>query len=76
MISQIELHLRSSAIGQHRCLGAVSVEHEGSRLAPHQDIEYWHAGRRIRACVTSLYHRGGHLPCVHADEVAADELVG
>ena len=76
MKSKIELHLRSSAIGEHRCFGGMHVEHEGSRLAPHQDIEFWHAGRRMRACITSLHHRGGQLPCVYADEVSADEMVG
>jgi hypothetical protein len=76
MVSKIELHLRSSAIGQHRCFGTVSVEHHGPRLAPHEDIEYWCAGRRIRACITSIHQRGDRLPCIYADEVAADELVG
>lgn len=76
MISKIELHLRSSAIGQHRRLGTVTVEHDGARLAPHDDIEYWHAGRRVRAWITSLHQRGDQLPCVYADEVADDELVG
>jgi hypothetical protein len=76
MISSIELYLRSSAIGQHRRLGVVSVEHGRTRLAPHEDIEYWCTGRRIRACITSIHQRGGQLPCVYADEVTADELVG
>jgi len=76
MISKIELHLKSSAIGQHRHMGVISVEHAGYRLAPHEDIEYWHAGRRARACITSMHQRGGQLPCVYADEVSADELVG
>jgi hypothetical protein len=75
MISQIQLHLRSSAIGQHCCLGVVSVEHDRPRLTQHQDIEYWHAGRRVRACVTSIHQRGGQPACVYADEVSADEPV-
>ena len=75
MIKKIELHLRSSAIGEHRSLGAVSVEHDGWRLAPHDDISCWVGGRRVQACVTSVHERGGALPRVYADEISADELV-
>lgn len=76
MISKIELHLRSSAIGQHRCLGVIAVEHDRGRLVQHEDIACCLEGRRVRACITSIHHRVGGLPHVYADEVAADELVG
>lgn len=76
MISKIELHLRSSAIGQHRCLGVIPVEHDGARPTQNEDIACWVAGRRVRACITSVHRRGGGLPCVYADEVSAGELVG
>ena len=76
MVSKIELHLRSSAIGQHRCLGIITVEHDRPRLAAHEDIVCWAAGRRIRACITLIQRSGHRLPRVYADEVAARELVG
>ena len=74
MINKIELHLRSSAIGEHRNLGAIAVEHERSRLAPHEDIACWVAGRRVQACITSVHERGGALPRVYADEIYVDAL--
>ena len=74
MISKIELHLRSSSIGEHRNLGAIAAEHDGGRLAPHQDISCWVAGRRVQACITSLHERGGVLPRVYADEIYVDAL--
>jgi hypothetical protein len=74
MKSTIELHLRSSAIGDHRNLGAIAVEHDGGRLAPHQDIACWVGGRRVEACITSMHQRGGALPRVYADEIYVDAL--
>ncbi len=75
MITKIELHLRSSAIGEHRRLGVVSVEHDGRRPTPHEDIACWAGGRRVCACITSVHAHGDSLPRVYADEVPADELV-
>jgi hypothetical protein len=76
MISKIELHLRSSAIGEHRNLGAIAVEHERSRLTPNEDIACWVTGRRVEACITSVHERGGALPRVYADEIDVDALAG
>ncbi len=75
MISKIDLHLRLQRSDEHRSLGVVVVEHEGPRLAPHQEFACWAEGRRVGGQVTSIHARSGHLPHVYADEVPAEELV-
>lgn len=75
MIVSVDLHLRSSPAGDHRALGLVLVELDGTQLAPHQEIACCIDGRRVRARIDSLHRTGGHLPRVYADEVHAEALV-
>ena len=75
MILSVDLHLRSSQRDEHRSLGLVAVEHDGNRLAPHDDITCVTGDRLVRAHITSVRQEGDHLPHVYADEVPADEEV-
>lgn len=76
MISKVDPHFRSNPADEHRSLGVASVEHDGTRLEPHQDIACRVGQRRVTARVTSIHQRDRHLPHIYADEVREDELVG
>lgn len=75
MILSVDLHLRSSLEDEHRNLGLVAIEHDGNRLAPHDDIACVSGDRVVRAHITSVSQQGDHLPHVYADEVSADAEV-
>jgi hypothetical protein len=75
MAIKVDLHLRSNPADDHRTLGMVAVEVGGAQLAQHQEIALSVDGRPVRAQITSLHQRSGHLPRVYADEMHADELV-
>jgi hypothetical protein len=75
MILSVDLYLRSSPHDEHRALGLVAVEHDGNRLAPHDDIACVTGDRLVRAHITAVRQQGDHLPHVYADEVPADEEV-
>ncbi len=75
MIHKVDLHCRISPADEHRSLGVVAVEHDGSELEPHKEITYRAAGRKVRAHVTAIRARPEHTPHVYADEVEAEELV-
>jgi len=53
----------------------VAIEHDGNRLAPHDDIACVAGDRVVRAHVTAVRQQGDHLPHVYADEIPADEEV-
>ena len=74
MIVNVYLHLCASPSDDHRPLGRAEVELAGSQLAPHQEIACWVDGRRLRAEISSLHRRGGHLPRVYADAIGAHEM--
>ena len=75
MIVNVDLHLRLSPEGDHRPLGLVPLELDAAQPAPYLQMGFWVDGRRVRAEITSVHQRGGHLPHVYADEIHADELV-
>jgi len=66
---KVDLHLRHGQAQDHRHIGAVTIQHEGPELAPHDSISWQTGHRQVLAQVTSLHQRGGHLPEVYADEV-------
>jgi hypothetical protein len=74
MITKVDLHFRYSPADEHRRMGAVAIEHDGTRLEPHQDITYRIAGREVFAHVTAIRARPEHLPHVYAEEVDALEM--
>jgi hypothetical protein len=74
MLITVELYLRSTPLDEHRQLGLVAVELDGTRLAPHEDIVCESAGRLVRAHITAIRRQGDHLPHVYADEVPAEAL--
>jgi thymidine phosphorylase len=75
MIITVDLHLRTNPQDEHRNLGLVAVEHDGNRVAPHDDIACVAGDRLVRAHITAVRQQGDHLPHVYADEVSADEEV-
>ena len=76
MIINVDLHYRSNASDEHRHLGAVTVEIEGSRLEPYRQI-LWHRGdEEIHAQITSIQERSDRLPHVYADAVHSEALAG
>lgn len=74
MIINVDLHLRSHPADEHRALGAVRVEFDGARLELFQDIVCESGEREIRAQITSIHARPGHMPHVYADELTAAVL--
>ena len=67
MLEKVDLHFRSSPLGEHRNFGLISIEHEGPELEPHQLISCRLGEREIRAHITSISRHGDHLPHVYAE---------
>ena len=69
MRDKVALHARSRPSPFHRHLGAVTVEHEDAPLFPEQDVVYEANGRRVRAHISCVRARAGHMPDVYVDEL-------
>ncbi len=71
MREKVGLHTRSRLNQFHRYLGAVTVEHDDAPLFPEQDVVYEANGRRVKAHVSCVRARPGHIPEVYVDELKA-----
>jgi len=69
MREKVALHTRSRPSRPHRHLGMITVEHGDAPLFPEQDVVYEANGRRVRAHISCVHARAGHIPDVYVDEL-------
>ena len=74
MIINVDLHCRSNTFDEHRHLGAVTVELDGSRLEPYCEIHWYRGDDEVHAQITSIQQRPDHRTRVYADAIYAEAM--